>query len=823
MKDIQESDAPGNAEAAGDPDEEEALRFLEALVSDAGVFTLTEISLGREVASRMGELPKHRGEALDYLRQRAGAVNLYYMPNATKPKAEWKGRSETSPATKASKADVIDLRAAWVDLDPEGGADEFGAERARLLEIVEGAKAHPACPPSAVIDSGNGFQLVWFFAEWIEATPETIAAAEAQNRALARLFGGDHTHDVSRVLRLPGTWNLPDAGKRAKGRVKRPTRLLHLDATARYTLDDLAELAAPGAVNDAINGREIDLEGFDYAAVEEVLGQEEGLPEHLRQFVDTHREAIERTKKNNDDDNSDRDFGVLGICIQHGISDPTEAYMVVAAVTPGALDARGDDAERYARVTIRKALRKIRPFPYTHIGDFFSPITSEDLAQVPVAAIPERPRGLVGRAFSGTSDPKRIPRRESLLSPRLAPGLVVQCVGPPGMSKSTFALREALIVGHGRHDLLMPGERLFGTGPVIVYNAEDPLDEMERRITAAHRYYGPGPLQRPHEIRLVSGTERRLSIVRRSEARGRQGPLVRALGEGTALGADDLENLIREMGAKLVILDPQVDLARGANENDNDDINALLQELTQIATRNRVCIVVVHHTSKQGRDSIGDLGAGRGASAAAGKVRGAFTMMPVVGRNDEEHAWLKAYPRAKLVRLDYSKVQYGPVPTEPNVYRILEAPVGNGEAGEPKDTVALFDGDDAVEALRLRGDYAPVLELVDHRGLVERTAAEANPRDEAKAQAVARIILRMMDGKPKVDLADIWAGCGECLRDEGIMTAKGRNHVTGTITASLTGGVVLNQEGQSVRVSISKFGAERNAPWILTAESVDGS
>ena len=60
-----------------------------------------------------------------------------------------------------------------------------------------------------------------------------------------------------------------------------------------------------------------------------------------------------------------------------------------------------------------------------------------------------------------------------------------------------------------------------------------------------------------------------------------------------------------------------------------------MQELAMLATRTRSSLMVVHHTPKGKRDAKGDIGAGRGAFAVAGKARGIFTICNVTGDDDE--------------------------------------------------------------------------------------------------------------------------------------------------------------------------------------------
>jgi RecA-family ATPase len=71
-----------------------------------------------------------------------------------------------------------------------------------------------------------------------------------------------------------------------------------------------------------------------------------------------------------------------------------------------------------------------------------------------------------------------------------------------------------------------------------------------------------------------------------------------------------LEKRIREYGAVLVVLDPQLSLTAGASENSNDDADALFQELANMAARQQVSLMVIHHTAKHTREAKGDMPGG---------------------------------------------------------------------------------------------------------------------------------------------------------------------------------------------------------------------
>lgn len=152
-----------------------------------------------------------------------GRQNCYYMVNPPLGKL----------TKKASKPEVAAVAMLHVDIDPAKDAD-WQVERERIIASLEAYQPRP----SAVIDSGNGYQALWRLRDPAPlGGADDWARLEAYNRQLALDLRGDSTHDVSRILRLPGLTNIPDDKKRARGRVERPTATVWLDDSA-YTLDD---------------------------------------------------------------------------------------------------------------------------------------------------------------------------------------------------------------------------------------------------------------------------------------------------------------------------------------------------------------------------------------------------------------------------------------------------------------------------------------------------------------------------------------------------------------------------------------------------------
>ncbi|MEI9477204.1 MAG: phage/plasmid primase, P4 family [Deltaproteobacteria bacterium] len=88
--------------------------------------------------------------------------------------------------------------------------------------------------PTLIIHTGGGFHCYWVLSNPIEVSAYGIETIEAINKTLSLELGGDAgTQDISRVLRVPGTYNLkiPDN--------PRPVEMISNSRT-KYVFEDLA-------------------------------------------------------------------------------------------------------------------------------------------------------------------------------------------------------------------------------------------------------------------------------------------------------------------------------------------------------------------------------------------------------------------------------------------------------------------------------------------------------------------------------------------------------------------------------------------------------
>ena len=155
--------------------------------------------------------------------------NVYFQPNETRPDC----------TRKPGKADMVAAVCRFADVDPDDTHFSWAEERDRLHRLADALGASEL-PPTVIIDSGNGMQPIWVVARE-PLTPEVTARVEAETAALERTLGAGGTHNVDRLLRLPGTVNFPNKVKLEKGRGVTRSRLIFAGANV-YRVDQAGSL-----------------------------------------------------------------------------------------------------------------------------------------------------------------------------------------------------------------------------------------------------------------------------------------------------------------------------------------------------------------------------------------------------------------------------------------------------------------------------------------------------------------------------------------------------------------------------------------------------
>jgi hypothetical protein len=203
----------------------EAVAFLKR-IDEGGWHNLVAIEPDKRSVKARTFPPGSWKDVASFIHEWNGKANLYFAVN--EPAAD-------APHSKLAKNHVAAIRALFVDRDPDKSIPFEQARRALDLE-ADNAQRH-SLPPSIIVDSGGGNQMIWLLQEKAPATAENIERAERQGMALADLYSGDRVQNVDRIFRLPGTLNIPNRAKRSADRVERPARVLST-AAAAYSFED---------------------------------------------------------------------------------------------------------------------------------------------------------------------------------------------------------------------------------------------------------------------------------------------------------------------------------------------------------------------------------------------------------------------------------------------------------------------------------------------------------------------------------------------------------------------------------------------------------
>jgi Mesyanzhinovviridae DNA primase len=145
---------------------------------------------------------KTKRETEKVIRAYNGVRNIYYSVNPTR----------TAMTKKAAKKDIAAAEFIHADLDPRD--DETSDEaKARYLKLLTDFKPQP----TMIVDSGNGLNCLWRLDQSVP--PDGFEELEQRNLQITLALGGPKgTQNIDRILRLPGTINIPNAKKRQAGR-----------------------------------------------------------------------------------------------------------------------------------------------------------------------------------------------------------------------------------------------------------------------------------------------------------------------------------------------------------------------------------------------------------------------------------------------------------------------------------------------------------------------------------------------------------------------------------------------------------------------------
>lgn len=268
-------------------------------------------------------------------------------------------------------------------------------------------------------------------------------------------------------------------------------------------------------------------------------------------------------------------------------------------------------------------------------------------------------------------NPLEIPVRRFVYGKHYIRQFLSTTAAPGGVGKSSFGIVEVLAMASGKPLLGVNPERRL---KVWLFNGEDPLEELWRRIMAAALHYGLTAKDIDGHMFVNSG--RRMPIVIAEQTR--EGAII------MAPVVDAVKATIAANAIDVMIVDPFVSSHR-VGENDNNAIERVAKTWSAIADETNCAIDLVHHTRKTGGAEV-TVEDGRGASALLSAARSARVLNAM---SEEEAAKAGVENRRVHFRVDNGKANLAPPQDQAEWFKLQNFDLGNGKSGEASDQIGV--------------------------------------------------------------------------------------------------------------------------------------
>jgi hypothetical protein len=344
--------------------------------------------------------------------------------------------------------------------------------------------------------------------------------------------------------------------------------------------------------------------------------------------------------------------------------------------------------------------------------------------QAAVIAAQPRKRLIAASPFEWR-DPSSIPPREWLYGRHYIRRFLSATVAPGAAGKSSLILAEAVAMASGRPLL---GVKVQQPLRVWVWNGEDPIEELQRRVGAIMLHFGIDPTEIDGNLFLDSGRVSEMIIA----SGGPGGALV------NSPVVDAVIATIVDSKIDVFSVDPFIS-SHLVNENDNSQIGAVAKTWARIADSTRAAVELVHHLRKGFGDGDRTADDARGAGALVAAARSVRVINTMTKKEAEKFGIDQ--PRSYF-RVDDGKANLAP-PDAARWHRLTGVDLGNSTAERPADHVAVVEE-------WARPDPFQAVTIHHLREVQKRVAAGAARRDP-QSQAWVGIVVADVLG---IDLGD---------------------------------------------------------------------
>lgn len=528
-------------------------------------------------------LPEDRKVVEKWVNDRNGKKGMYWSINEVH--AGFTGKKPT-------KSDIVAVRFLHLDADTEG-ANTPAAMLSLGRQIEE--KTPVSLTPTFAIDSGGGFQHFFQLAEPLslsEDRDQIVDAVEAQNNGLIRWYDGDFgTQNIDRWARLPGTENVPNAKKLARGRVQRTARLISSSA-AQYDLASFADVIPPVVVE-----KELDRSPEIAAAQTELEDRhhesccgEDYLPEETARKL-----AIARKESAGFDD-----LWVNGLAKNHGRKSSIASYLAWRSVDftleecaqivwcYGFIHERHDYcdtnlrprdiARAYVNIYLknrakrdkRNADRDVDHFDYK-AAEANAPTSNEQDGQTAKAV-----RRLPLTPFREAADTALDHSNKPLVQGLLDQGTLSVIYGPSNAGKTFVVLNLAFHIATG-----LPWGGMKTTRGTALYIAAEGGPGARKRARALQKRFG----QEGHDVDI----EFVLSTINLLDPKADLEPLIATMNDLAAAGRPVV----------FLVIDTFSRVFAGGEENGSTDMGTMVAHFDRIRQATAAHVCIVHHSGKQ--------------------------------------------------------------------------------------------------------------------------------------------------------------------------------------------------------------------------------
>lgn len=359
----------------------------------------------------------------------------------------WIGTALRKSDRGGKKADCLALPALYSDVDYGQDGHRKKNNWQTKGEALDAIQAFPL-RPSILIHSGGGFQPYWLLKEPFTLKNGNYGPIEAIMKGLTFALGGDvGTQDISRILRLPGTFNMKLADN------PRPVEIEWCEPERVYRQGDFAEYKAlaqtpPKKVDGAASTapQTTDLEALK-------------VPKWVKGLI------LSGDSNGYNNDRSERDHAVIGALVRAGCNLDTIEAIYQDYPVGDKYREKGDNGRNYLHTSVNKALTEAQPVSGAggqEPGE--PPVKKHNFTLVSAAQLISEPCPETSWIWEG-------------ILPQGGSSLVV---AKPKVGKTTLGINLAIAVARGDHFLGRPTVK----APVVYLALEEKRTEINKALKA---------------------------------------------------------------------------------------------------------------------------------------------------------------------------------------------------------------------------------------------------------------------------------------------------------------------------------------------------